>query len=233
MIFDPLYMLIMIFALVVGGIAQLMVKGAFSRYSKVPASSGLTGAQAAREMLRSAGLDGIQIERVSGFLSDHYDPSKKVIRLSPEVHDSRSVAALGVACHEAGHAIQHARRYAPLVVRNAAVPLAGFGSNFSFILILVGLFMMAAQIALGYPLAMAGVIFFGTVVFFQVVNLPVEFDASNRAKALLPQLGLISGPQERAGVNAVLNAAALTYVAATVVALLQLLYWISVINRSR
>jgi Zn-dependent membrane protease YugP len=233
MIFDPLYMVIMIVGLVIGGIAQLAVKGAFSRYSRVRASSNVTGAQAARLMLDSAGLSGVRIERVGGVLSDHYDPRGKVIRLSPDVHDSRSVAALGVACHEAGHAIQDARRYAPLVVRNAAVPLAGFGSNFAIILVIIGIVMMGMQLALGYTVAIAGVLFFAAVVFFQVVNLPVEFDASARAKKLLPQLGLISGPAEMRGVNTVLNAAAMTYVAGTVVAIMQLLYWLSVVQGSR
>ncbi|MDK2973284.1 MAG: uncharacterized protein PWP23_3039 [Candidatus Sumerlaeota bacterium] len=233
MFFDPLYLMVMIAGLVIGGLAQLAVKGAYSRYSRVRASSGATGAQAARLMLDSAGLQDVSIQRVGGFLSDHYDPRAKVIRLSPGVHDSQSVAALGIACHEAGHAVQHARKYAPLVIRNAAVPLAGFGSNFAIILVIIGLMLMGMHVAFGYTIAIAGVLFFGTVVFFQVVNLPVEFNASARAKKMLPQLGLISGPSEMQGVNAVLNAAAMTYVAGTVVAIMQLLYWLSVVQGSR
>jgi len=226
MIFDPVYMIIMLLALVLGGVTSAMVKGAFAKYSKVPASSGVTGAEAARQMLRSAGLDHVGIERVGGFLSDHYDPRAKVLRLSPDVYDGRSVASLGVACHEAGHAIQDAKNYGPLVVRNAAVPVASFGSNAAFIFIILGLM-------LGFMnLAIVGVLLFACVVFFQLVNLPVEFDASNRAKKMLPQLGLISGAREQAGVDKVLNAAAMTYVAGTVVAVMQLVYFaLLVLNR--
>jgi Zn-dependent membrane protease YugP len=178
-------------------------------------------------MLQHAGLDGtVRIERVAGTLSDHYDPRAKVVRLSRDVHDSNSLAALGVACHEVGHAIQDARRYAPLVIRNMAVPVANFGSGMSMTLIMIGVILMVMGMAgLGQAVGVIGVLLFGTVVAFQIINLPVEFDASARAKILMPQLGLISGRQEQRAVNSVLNAAAMTYVAATIVALLQLLYW--------
>ena len=159
------------------------------------------------------------IEQTSGFLSDHYDPRAKVLRLSPEVYASRSMAAVGIAAHEAGHAIQDAKQYAPLVVRNAAVPLAGFGSNVSMMLFIMGLIFQIG------PLVWAGILAFSTVVFFQLVNLPVEFDASNRAKAELVTLGIVS-PEQRVYVDRVLNAAAWTYVAGTLQAILTLLYLI-------
>lgn len=226
MIFDPLYMLIMLVAIVIGGITQMWVKGAFSKYSRMPAGSGLTGAQAARRMLESAGIGHVGIERVGGRLSDHYDPRAKVLRLSPEVHDERSVAAVAVACHEAGHAIQDARNYAPLVVRNAVVPVAGIGSNLSLILIILGAAMAIAVPLVGKSLIIVGVLLFASVVFFQIINLPVEFDASSRAKACIADMGLIQSREEARGVSAVLTAAAMTYVAATVIAVMQLLYWL-------
>jgi hypothetical protein len=226
--FDPVYMLMMLVTIAISGWASWRVKSAFSKYSRVPASSGLSGAQAAALMLRKAGLEGrVSIERVQGFLSDHYDPRHKVLRLSPDVHDGRSLAAVGVACHEAGHAIQDARHYVPLVARNAIVPMAGIGSNLGVWLVIIGAIMGAAQgTGIGYYLAVTGIVMFGAVVLFQVVNLPVEFNASARAKEMLPQMGVIGGQQEAAGVARVLDAAAMTYVAATLVALLQMLYWI-------
>lgn len=223
-----LWLLLMFASMVLAGGAQLAVKGAFEKYRKVRASSNLTGAQAAREMLRSAGIHDVRVERSRGMLSDHYDPRSKVIRLSEGVHDSRSVAALGIACHEAGHAVQDARNYAFLVVRNAAVPMASVGSNLSVVLIFIGIFLMMMQAAFGQFIAYIGILLFAGVVLFQIVNLPVEFDASARAKRLMPQLGMISGPREKAGVNAVLNAAAMTYVAAAVSSILTLLYYLMV-----
>lgn len=222
---DPLYWGIFLLTLILSGVTSLMVKGAFKKYSKVPASSGVTGAEAARRMLNNAGLTQVGIERSTGHLSDHYDPRHRVLRLSPDVHDGRSVASLGVACHEAGHAIQHAKNYSPLVIRNAVVPLAGFGSNLGMILIMIGFFIWSAGAVFGQWLAIAGLLFFAVVVFFQIVNLPVEFNASTRAKRMLPELGLISGAKEISGVNRVLNAAAMTYVAATITAVAYLLYF--------
>lgn len=224
--FDPLYMLVMIVGLAVSGIASLMVKLAFNKYARVPASSGLTGAQAAQRMLDVAGIRGVEIQRVSGFLSDHYDPRSRVVRLSPEVHDGRSISAVSVACHEVGHAIQHATKYPALAVRSAAVPIASIGSNLGLILIMVALFLGGATAGgFGQIAALVGVALFGATVFFQLITLPVEFDASFRAKQMLPKMGIISGPREAAGVNSVLNAAAMTYVAAAVVAIMQLVYW--------
>lgn len=235
MFFDINYMLmVFIPTLILAGGAQMMVKSAFNKYSKVPIRSGLTGAEAAHRMLRDAGLAGrVDIQRVQGFLSDHYDPFKKVLRLSPQVHDGRSLAAVGVACHEAGHAIQHANAYAPLVIRNYIVPTANIGSNLGVILVMIGLVLHYLTGALGLGLAMLGVLLFAAVVVFQLVNLPVEFNASTRAKRMVSQLGITAGRQEQAGVATVLNAAAMTYVAATVTAILQLLYFVMLIAGSR
>ena len=200
--------------------AQFRVRHAFSKYSKVRAGSGLTGAEAAAAMLRAAGLDGrVTIERAQGFLSDHYDPRGKVLRLSPDVHDSQSLAAMGVACHEAGHAIQDAHGYVPLVLRNAIVPTASLGSGLGYILIIAGLLLQWTG------LAMIGLILFAAVVVFQFVNLPVEFNASSRAREMALSAGIISGESELAAVSSVLGAAALTYVAATAAALINLLYY--------
>ncbi|MEN6626131.1 MAG: zinc metallopeptidase [Candidatus Sumerlaeia bacterium] len=229
MFFDPHYMLfVMLPSLLLALWAQGKVKWAFAKYSKVRSSSGMTGAQAAAQMLTDAGLGNrVGIERVSGFLSDHYDPRTKVLRLSPEVYDSRSLAAVGIACHEAGHAVQDATNYAPLVVRNAIVPTAGIGSNLGVWLVIIGLIIGSLK------LAWVGVILFGAVVVFQFVNLPVEFNASNRAKKMLPALGIISGREESKAIDSVLDAAAMTYVAATVGAVLQLLYYIMLLTGRR
>jgi uncharacterized protein len=197
--------------------AQYKVKSSFAEMSKVPTR--LSGAQAARQMLDSSGLHSVGIERVPGHLSDHYDPSAKVLRLSQDVYDGRSMAALGVACHEAGHAFQDAQSYAPLVIRNLAVPAANFGSSISGILLMLGV-VMAIQ-----PLLWIGIILFSAVVFFQLVNLPVEFDASSRAKKQLVALGMIAD-NDVYYVSKVLNAAALTYVAATLQSVMTLLYYI-------
>lgn len=226
MLFDYQYLLfVMLPSLVLALWAQGKVKHAFNKYSRIRSSSGLTGAQAAAEMLRNAGLGSVEIQRIEGFLSDHYDPRHKVLRLSPDVYDSNSLAAVGVACHEAGHAIQDASKYAPLVVRNAIVPTAGIGSNLGIWLVIIGLILHLPG------LAWVGVILFASVVVFQVVNLPVEFNASRRAKQMLPALGIIGGREETKAINSVLDAAAMTYVAATIGAVLQLLYWVSAINR--
>ncbi len=211
------YLLFLIPPFLLSLYAQYKVKSAFAEMSRVPTN--LTGAQAARRMLDSSGLTNVGIERVPGHLSDHYDPSAKVLRLSSEVYDARSMAALGVACHEAGHAFQDAQRYAPLVVRNLAVPAASFGSNVSGILLMLGLFMHFQ------PLLWLGIILFSTVVFFQLINLPVEFDASARAKQQLVALGMVSD-NDSYYISKVLNAAALTYVAATLQSVMTLLWYI-------
>ena len=198
--------------------AQWRVKSTFARAQRIPA--GLSGAGAARHILDSAGLNHVTIEQVPGQLSDHYDPRSKVLRLSQAVHGANSTAAVGIAAHEAGHAIQDARHYAPLVIRNAAVPAATFGGNASLLMLIAGGF-------LGFPsLILFGILAFACVVVFQIVNLPVEFDASNRAKRLLLEHGIVA-QQDMVYVNRVLNAAAWTYVAGTLQAVLTLLYYIT------
>ncbi len=204
-------------ALLLGIIAQVMVKSAYANSKRIPAS--MSGFAAARRLLDSAGLQNVGIEQTPGHLSDHYDPRSKVLRLSNEVYHGRSMASVGIAAHEAGHAIQDARGYAPLVIRNAAVPAASFGSSAGMILLVLGVIFDWG------PLLLFGIILFGAVVFFQVVNLPVEFNASSRAKRQLADQGIVH-PQDMRYVNRVLTAAALTYVAATLQAILTLLYYV-------
>ena len=222
--FDFHYLLYLAPAFLLAMWAQMRVHAAYAEAQQQPAP--LSGAAAARHVLDSAGLNDISIEQIPGKLTDHYDPRYKVLRLSPEVYQSRSLAAVGIAAHEAGHAIQDARHYAPLTIRNAAVPVANFGSGFSMVLFFIG---MLAHLPL---LLYAGIALFAAVVFFQVVNLPVEFDASNRAKAELVTLG-IADSNQMVYVNRVLNAAAWTYVAATLQSALTLLYLISRANQQR
>lgn len=209
------YLLFMAPGLILALWAQARIKSTYAKAQRQPAP--LSGAAAARHILDSAGLNSVDIEQVPGRLSDHYDPRAKVLRLSPEVFGSRSLAAVGIAAHEAGHAIQDAKRYAPLVIRNAAVPAAGIGSNGGMLFAMLGLMMGIS------PLVWIGIGLFACVVFFQVINLPVEFDATARAKAQLVSLGIVS-PSERVYVDKVLNAAALTYVAATLQSIMMLLY---------
>jgi len=211
-------------ALILGFIASWMVRSAYSSMSQVPAQ--MSGFAAARHILDRNGLQDIQIEIVPGKLSDHYSPREKILRLSPDVYHGRSMAAVGIAAHEVGHAIQDAKRYAPLVLRNAAVSMAGFGSNAGMLIAFVGMITSISWLLL------IGIVLFSAVVFFQVVNLPVEFDASQRAKRQLVDLGMIS-PNELPYVRKVLTAAALTYVAATLQSILTLIYLISRYNRSR
>ncbi len=217
MFFDPLYFIAIAPALLLAFWAQMRLRSTYAKANQLPAP--LSGAAAARHVLDSAGLGQVGIEQIGGHLSDHYDPREKVLRLSPEVYGGRTLAAVGIAAHEAGHAIQDARNYAPLVVRNAAVPVAGFGSSASIWLLIAG------AIFQFQPLILLGIGLFAVVVFFQIVNLPVEFNASSRAKEQLVTLGIVS-PEQRVYVDKVLNAAALTYVAATLQAVLTLLYYI-------
>jgi len=220
MIFDPLYLILIGPAMLLALWAQMRVKSAYAKASRIPVRSGLTGADAARAILRHHGLENaVSIEMVPGRLSDHYDPRNRVLRLSPEVYRGRSLASVGIAAHEVGHALQHATNYGPLALRNGIVPLAGIGSNAAFFLFFIGL-ILSMQ-----PLILLAIILFGAVVFFQIVNLPVEFNASARAKMELPALGII-GPDEEGAVQRVLSAAAMTYVAATLTAVLTLLYFI-------
>jgi Zn-dependent membrane protease YugP len=219
MFFDPMYLLIMLPGTILAAWAQYKVTSAFNWAKQLAPASGASGAEAAAVILRQSGLRGVEIETADGYMSDHYDPKHKVLRLSPDVYEGHSLAALGVAAHEAGHAIQDAVGYPLLKMRNAIVPLASFGGNVSWILIMAGFFLQS------FNLILAGIIAFSLTVIFQLINLPVEFDASRRAKAILLEMGLVQ-PQEAPAVRKVLSAAAMTYVAATLTAMLNLLYFL-------
>ncbi|MFO7871857.1 MAG: zinc metallopeptidase [Kiritimatiellia bacterium] len=215
---DPLYLMMLVPGMIVAGLATLKTKTTFARYSRVRASSGITGAEAARRMMDREGLRDIPIEQTRGFLSDHYDPAGRKLRLSPKVYGSDSLAAIGVACHEAGHALQHSARYLPLGLRSVLVPAAQVGSNGAYIIFMLGLFMGSAG------MMKAGVILFSAVVLFSIITLPVEWNATQRAKRLMVSSGIVSyDEQNKAG--AVLNAAFLTYVASAFTAILTLLYF--------
>jgi len=211
--------------LVLMGLASLWVKLAYARYSKIPNRQGITGAEAAQLILRAAGVDDVRVEAYPGWLSDHYSPREKVLRLSPQNYSGNSIAAVGIAAHEAGHAIQHAQRFAPLVLRNLAAPVASIGSNLGYLVLVIGLAMAYSS---GHNpwnvVTMIGFLLVAAVAVFQIVNLPVEFDASRRALQVLPETGILS-VEETAGARNVLLAAAMTYVAATVGAIMELLYW--------
>ena len=223
MFFDPVYFLYIAPAFLLAMWAQARVKANYAKASRVQAR--LSGKGAARLILDSAGLHDVPIEPIAGELTDHYDPRNKVLRLSQGVYNQASLAAVGIAAHEAGHAIQDARQYAPLVIRNLAVPAAQFGGNFGMITFMIGLFLSAQnrQSGMGGMLLLAGIAMFAATVVFQLINLPVEFDASARAKRQLVDHQIVT-PQEMSYVNGVLNAAAWTYVAATAQAVLTLLY---------
>lgn len=216
--FDPLYLIIAMPALLLGLYAQMKVKGNFNKYSQVGTMRRVTGAQVARALLDAQGLRDVRVERTQGLLSDHYDPKAKVLRLSPDVHDRPSVAAAGVAAHEMGHALQDAQNYAPLVWRTAMVPAVQFGSWLGPLIFFGGFLLNLTG------LAWLGLILFGATALFALVTLPVELDASSRAKKLLVNQGVLMS-QEMEGVNKVLNAAALTYVAGAVQAVTTLLYY--------
>lgn len=214
--FDPTYILIII-AAIISLIAQWRVNSAFSKYSRVASISGMTGAQAARMILQSNGINDVSVQRISGKLTDHYNPSTKVLNLSESVYGSTSVAAIGVAAHECGHAIQHARGYFPLSLRTALVPVANIGSQLSWVFIIVG-----AILSFNQTLITIGIIMFSAAVLFQLVTLPVEFNASARALEQLESNGILYR-DEVSQTRKVLSAAALTYVAAAATAILQLL----------
>ncbi len=218
MFFDPLYILFSLPAILLALFAQARVKANFAKFSRVATMRGVTGAQVARSLLDSNGLQQVKVERAKGFLSDHYDPRTKVLRLSPAVHDSHSVAAAGIAAHEMGHALQDARNYAPLGLRSVMVPSVRLGSWAGPILFFIGYLVNLTG------LAWFGLALFAATVVFALVTLPVEFDASRRAKQLLVNHGVLAS-QEMAGVNKVLNAAALTYVAGALQAISTLLYY--------
>ncbi|MGQ0571277.1 MAG: zinc metallopeptidase [Armatimonadota bacterium] len=222
MFFDSTFLLL-IPGILLAGFAQWKVRSTFHKYSQVRMASGRTGAEVAAEILKRRGLGAVKIEPVQGALADHYDPRTKTLRLSPEVYGSNSVAAAGVAAHECGHALQDLEKYAPLAVRGAIVPLATIGTNAAWILFMIGLFTSMR------PLMDLGIVLFLGYIAFSLVTLPVEFDASRRAVAVLQGEGLVM-PSEAQGVRSVLNAAALTYVAAAAMAVLQLVRLLALRN---
>ena len=223
MIFDPLYLLVIGAGMALSLGAQWLVKSRFKKYSQLGTRSQMTGADVARSILRDNDIHDVTVEPVAGSLSDHYDPRSKTLRLSEPVFGGRSMAAFGVAAHEVGHAIQHARGYAPLRFRSAWVPIAGTGGNISMFVIIAAFFMGGAATVWGMTLAWVGIALFATTTLFTLVTLPVEFDASKRALACLQ--GRYVTDEEYTGAKKVLNAAAMTYVAAFVTSLLTLLYW--------
>ncbi|MGH9362851.1 MAG: zinc metallopeptidase [Thermoanaerobaculia bacterium] len=226
MMFDPLYLLFILPPLALSLWASWRTRSAFKKYSRVRAASGLTGAQAAQRLLGSAGIHDVKIVPAHGLLSDHYNPVNKTLALSEGVYQSPSIAAIGVACHEAGHAIQHAGGYRPLWLRSTLVPTANIGSSIGYIMMMIGLMLVyGSEGASGQNVVLLGAALFSLVLVFQIVTLPVEFDASARAKRLAVEQGIVL-PQEREGIDRVLNAAALTYVAAAISTLMTLLYFL-------
>jgi Zn-dependent membrane protease YugP len=227
MFFSPTYLMYMIPAFILMGLTSWYVKSAYNKWSRVQASSRLTGQQAAQRLIMAGNLYGVQVQGTAGNLTDHYDPRNKTLFLSQGVANVASVASVAIAAHELGHAMQDAEEYFPLRFRSALVPIVNIGSNLGWILIMIGLFLRFTEIA------WLGVIVFAGGAVFALATLPVEFNASARAKQLLVQTGIIQTDDERRGVNTVLNAAALTYVAGLVTAILQLLYYVSLVGGGR
>ncbi len=221
--FDPT-MILLVPAIIISFWAQSKINSAYSKYSQVRTINGYTGQQVARMMLDEAGLFDVRIELINSKLGDHYDPTSKILRLSPEVYSGASISSAGIAAHEVGHALQHKERYAPLVIRNSIVPIVNIGSNVSWMLFFVG-------ILLGFKgLTTLGIILFSGVVIFQLITLPVEFDASTRALNILKSRGILYGDETKSA-QKVLDAAAMTYVAATLMAVSQLIRLIAISNR--
>jgi len=223
--FDPLWFLIMIPPLIFMIYAQARVSSAFKKYSKVANSQGITGAEAGERLLRANDLGNVRIEGVKSRLGDHYDPRKKVLRLSPEVAGTPSVAALGIVAHEVGHAVQDKSGYAYMRFRTSLVPAANLGSTLGYVFVILGFLLAAFGTAFGITIVWIGVFLFSLAVIFSLVTLPVEYNASNRARQMLRSTGMVS-TQEYDGASAVLSAAALTYVAATLQAVAQLFYFV-------
>ncbi len=226
MMMDPMYWLFALPGILLGLYAQMKLSSTYGRYIRQPIASGLSGAEAAREILDRAGLNNMPVNEVGGHLTDHYDPRKKALFLSSENYRSRSVAAVGVAAHEAGHALQHKDAYGPLQLRMMLVPVTQFASWAWMGMVVLGLMLGFAKLIL------AGVVVFAIFAVFQLITLPVEFNASSRAKVQLLNLGIVQ-PQESRAVSQVLSAAALTYVAGMIQAVMQLLYFLSLFNRQR
>jgi len=221
--YDPRYLMFMLPAFLLMMLVQWYVSSAYSKWSRVPASTHVTGAQAAQRLIQTGGLSGVRIEGIQGKMTDHYDPRQKVLRLSRGVAETSSVAALAIAAHELGHAMQDKEGYFPLRLRSAMVPAVNIGSYLGWILIIIGLLLQVTGIA------WLGVVVFSGGALFSLATLPVELNASARARRLLADSGLIYREEEMKGINNVLNAAALTYVAALVTSVMQMLYWISVV----
>jgi len=220
-------MMYLIIAMVIPILAQVYLKSTFSRFKRERASSNMTGFEAARRILDNNGLFDVRIERAKGMLGDHYDPRTKTVRLSDEIHDQPSIAAVAVAAHEVGHALQHAQNYLPLNIRSSMVPVVNIASRFGFIAIIAGIFLEA------FVLAEVGIILIASIFVFQLITLPVEFNASKRAMVEMRNMNILYDNNEIRGANKVLTAAALTYVAAMVVALMELLRWVAILNNSR
>lgn len=227
MFYDPTYLCFMLPGMLLVMLASWYVNSAYRKWSQVRTRSGLTGAEAAQRLIYNGGLSGVQIQGIGGQLTDNYDPRSKVLNLSQGVANSPSVAAVAIAAHELGHAMQDHEGYFPLRFRAALVPMVNIGSWLGWIMILAGLFLRITN------LAWLGVLFFSGGAIFALATLPVEFDASARAKRLLAETGIVSGEDERSGVNNVLNAAALTYVAGLAAAILQLLYFVTLVGGGR
>lgn len=224
-LFDPTYLIFMLPPLIFMIYAQSKVNSTFKKYSKIANSGHITGVEAAHNLLNTNGLTSVKIEGVRSKLGDHYDPSKKVLRLSPEVANTPSVAALGIVAHEVGHAVQDKTRYAFLRLRGSLVPAANLGSTMGWIFIMLGLIVYGFGMAFGGIVFSLGIILFSIAVLFSLITLPVEFNASNRARQMLRSTGMVT-PEEYKGASAVLSAAALTYVAAMLQAVAQLIYFV-------
>ena len=224
--YDSSYLFVAIISLVITLYAQMKIKSAFSKYSRVMSAKGVTGREAAERILSSNGLSSVRIERVSGSLTDHFDPKRNIIRLSESVYDSSSVAALGVAAHEVGHALQYHSGYLPIKLRNVIIPITNFGSSLSVPLIMIGLLMSFE------PLIVFGILLFSLVVVFQLITLPVELNASRRAAKQLTDLAIID-EGEKTGVRKVLSGAAMTYLAALLTSVLNLLRYIALFSNRR
>lgn len=224
MFFDISYLIFCLPALILSIIAQVKVKGTFSKYLSVPSNANITGREAAKKILDYSGLGNVRIEQISGSLTDHYDPSKNVLRLSEDVYNSTSVSAIAVACHEAGHAVQKNTGYKPLFLRSSLVPVANIGSSAGPWLFIIGLFMRFQ------PLLISGIVLFSLAVLFYIITLPVEFNASKRALVLLEETSIIT-PDEKGMAKEVLTSAAMTYVASALVAVANLLRLIFIAKR--
>ena len=230
-LFDPLYLVVTLIGVALTGWAQIKLKSAYGKYARVPVRAGMSGAEAAAAVCRAGNVQGVRIERSKGFLSDHYDPRSRTLRLSPDVYEGRTIASVAVAAHEAGHSIQHATNYSMLGFRSAMVHATNIGSRAWALPFIIGMFLNASPI--GQTLMAIGIVMFAVTVVFQLITLPVEIDASRRAKAVLAQSGIVQTQDEVVGVSKVLDAAAWTYVAAAAAGILQLVYLIARFNDRR